>query len=151
MFVIATTICTGSESQTNIKVDFSLVPIHYKLILIPNIEENEFHDVKAINKHKSVSLDGESVIIINILHPISLIKLQKLHQRITSAKLITRNEITYEKESYIHYPAMNRLGIYFNDTLLPGFYTLKIEFTDDTTHDNVEGFFDNSHINKDGV
>jgi len=151
MFIIATTICTGSESQTDIKVQFSSVPIHYKLNLISNIEIDESDDVKTINKHKSVSFDGKSRIIINILHPMSLIRLQKLYQRILWAKLITRNGITYEMKSNIYYHVSNLLEIYFSDTLLPGFYTLKMEFIDDTTHDNVQGFFKNSHINKNGV
>jgi len=163
MFVIATTICTGSESQDDIKVYFSTVPIHYKLNLIPNIEKDEFHDVKAINKHKSVSFDGDSIIIINILHLTSYIRLQKSNQRIMSAKLITRNDITYEMKSYIYYHKWKLLGIYFSDTLLPGFYTLKMEFIH-TTDDNgkkkllkrdflkdLEGLFKNSYINKDGV
>jgi len=150
MFITATTICTGCESQTDIKVQFSSVPIHYKLNLIPNIKIDESDDVKTINKHKSVSFDGESRIIINILHPTLLIRLQKLYQRVISAKLITRNGITYEMKNYIYYHVLNLLGIYFSDTLLPGLYALKMEFVD-TTHDNVEGFFKYSHINKDGV
>jgi len=150
MFIIATTICTGSESQTNIKVQFLSIPIHYKLNLIPNIEINESDDVKTINKHKSVSFNVESRIIINILHPTLLIRLQKLYQHIMSAKLITRSGITYEMKSNMYYHVSNLLEIYFSDTLLPGFYSLKMEFFDDTTHDNVEGFFKNSHINKDG-
>jgi len=151
MFITATTICTGCESQTDIKVQFSSVPIHYKLNLIPNIKIDESDDVKTISKHKSVSFDGESITIINILHPISLIRLQKLYPHIISAKLITRNGITYEMKNYIYYHVLNLLGIYFSDTLLPGFYALKMEFIEDTTHDNVEGFFKYSHINEDGV
>jgi len=152
MFIIATTVCTGSESQTDIiKNHFSLVPIHYKLDLIPNIEIDESDDVKTTNKHKSVSLGGESIIIINILHPITLIKLQKLKQRITLAKLITRNGITYEVKNYTYNHVSNLLEIYLSDTLLPEFYTLKMEFIGNATHDNVEGFFKNSYINKDGV
>jgi len=155
IFIIATTVCTGSESQTDIiKVHFSSVPIHYKLNLVlskDKSEKDKSDDVKTINKHKSVSFDGESRIIINILHPISLIKIQKLNQLITLAKLITRNGITYEIRDYIYDRASNLLKIYFNDVLLPGFYTLKMVFIDDTTYDNVEGFFKISYINKYGV
>jgi len=152
MFIIATTVCTGSESQTDrIKVSyFSAVPIHYRLNLIPSTEIDKF-DVQTINIHKSISFDGISRIFINILHPISLISLQKLNQRILFMKLITRNGITYEMRYYIYDHASNLLRIYFSDVLLPGFYTLKMEFTGNATHNNVEGFFKNSHINKDGV
>jgi len=150
MFISATTICIGNESQTDIKVHFSSVPIHYKLNLILSTEKDESDDTKAINKHES-AFDGESRIIINILYPISLIRLQKFNQRIISAKLITKNGISYEMKHYVYHYEMNILGIYLNDTLLPGFYTLKMEFIDDTTYDNVEGFFKNSQINKDRV
>jgi len=153
MFIIATTVCTGIKSQTDsIKVShFSSVPIHYRLNLVSSTEKDEFDDVQTINEHKSVSFDGESRIIINILYPISFIKIQKLNQRITFTKLITRNSITYEARGFIYDHASNYLKIYFSDVLLPGFYTLKMEFIGNTTHDNVEGFFKNSHINKDGV
>jgi len=152
MFIIATIVCTRNESQTDIlKVHFSSVPIHYKLNLVPSTEKDKSDDVKTINKHKSVSFDGESTIIINILYPISLIKLQKLNQRITLAKLITRNGIIYEMKSNLYNHISNLLEIYFSDTLLPGFYSLKMVFIVHKTHDNEEGFFKNSHINKDGV
>jgi len=154
MFIIATTICTGSESQTDIKAHFSLVPIHYKLNLIPNIKKSEFDDV-TINKHEIVSFNGESRIIINILHPISFIRLQKKYPRRISAKMITKNGIIYEMESYTYFHGKKEhiLRIYFRDILLPGFYTVKMEFigTTHTTHFNVERFFKNSHINKDEV
>jgi len=150
MFIIATTVCTGSESQTAIQFHFSSIPIHYKLILISSTEKNKCNDVKTINKHKSVAFDGESRIIINILYPTSFIRLQKLYQYIKSAKLITQNNITYEAVWY-EYDVSNTLSIDFSDTLLPGFYTLIIEFIDNTTHDNVEGYFKNSHINEDEV
>jgi len=148
MFTIA--ICSESEPQTDMKDHFSTVPIHYKLNLIPNIEKDQSDDV-TINKHKFVSFVGESSIIINILHPTSLIKLQNVYQLIISAKLITRNDITYQVKYYAYYRKMSYLGLVCSDTLLPGFYTLKMEFTGDATHDNVEGFLKNSHINKDGV
>jgi len=152
MFIVATTVCSVTESQTDLmRVHFSSVPIHYKLELIPNIEIDKSDDVKTINKHESVSFDGESTIIINILQPISLIRLLKLNQLITLAKLITRNGITYEIRDYMYDRASNLLKIYFNDVLLPGLYTLKMVFIDDTTYDNVEGFFKISYINKYGV
>jgi len=151
MFIIATIICTRSESKINVSHRFSSVPIHYNLNLtIPNIEKEESNDVKTINEHTVVSFNGESKIIINILHPMSLIILQDAYSRITSAKLITRNNISYQIIKYIYIDS-NYLGIHFSDELLPGFYTLKMEFIGKTTHNNVEGFFTNCHINKDGV
>jgi len=154
-FITAITVCIGRKSQTDrIKVSyFSTVPLHYRLNLILSNEKDEFDDVQTINNHKSVSFDGESKIIINILHPILLITLQKLYQRVISAKLITRNGITYEVKNYRYFHVSNLLEIYLSDTLLPGFYTMKMEFIGNATHEgyNVEGFFKNSHINKDGV
>jgi len=131
----------------------STVPIHYRLNLISNTEKDEFDDVKTINKipHKSVAFDGKAIIIINILYPISLITLQKLYQHITSANLITRNGITYEMRDYVYDQASNLLKMYFGDILLPGFYSLNMEFVSNATHDNIEGFFKNTHRNKDGV
>jgi len=156
MFIITTTIFTGRKSHNDsIKFGLSPVPIHYKLKLIPSIKINVSDNAETIHEYKNVFFDGESKIIINLLHSTSNIRLQKLNQNIANSTLITRNGIIYEMIKFTYHPeeedsVANLLKLHFSDTLLPGLYTLKMEFISKRTNNNEEGLFKNIHKNKNG-
>ncbi|KAL6427956.1 hypothetical protein ACFW04_008398 [Cataglyphis niger] len=117
-------------------------PIHYNIELILNIEEGIYRGKSNIN------------IVIN--KEIQYIELHSSNLAITESTLInedvreSKNEkFVYKPTKYSYIQEINLLLIHFNKKLLPGNYTLNIEFFAETI-DNVEGVFRTSYINKNG-
>ncbi|TGZ56613.1 Glutamyl aminopeptidase [Temnothorax longispinosus] len=155
MFIIAITTITGGKSQNNFNIssDFRLsmnytVPMHYsvKLAFI-NTKMNDSKPSFIMDKYNYFY--GDSNVIINIFQPIQNITLHAINIHLSDeAKLIKKNGLIY-KSAYTT-STTNSLDLFFNDTLFPGLYKLKLEFYGQISHNNSEGFFRNIHVNEQG-
>jgi len=131
-------VTTDESDDYRINFDFSMVPMHYNVKLIPHV--NDFVEAKKIIKH-DFAFDGQSIININNLHSRRCIKLQKLNLDIVnSVTLTTKNGIIYKTQAIKYDSLANLLEIYFSIVLLPGLYTVKMIFNHQAIDDEVEGF-----------
>lgn len=115
----------------------NVVPKHYRIELELLIEEDMFHGTSSIK------------IIIN--NATNIIYLHSEDLTIIHPTLIENNEKTeYIVYSFLYNEQMENIALYFEQELLPGNYTLNIDFVG-TIDNNVGGFFKTSYINEKGI
>lgn len=129
-------------TASNYRFPNDIKPIHYNIELILNIEEGIYR--------------GKSNISIKISKETRYITLHSLNLAITETTLInedvrqSQNEkFVYKSTEYSYIQEKNIVIIHFNNKLLPGYYTLDIEFFAETI-DNIEGLFRTSYTNEKG-
>ncbi|XP_029666435.1 glutamyl aminopeptidase-like isoform X2 [Formica exsecta] len=129
-------------TASNYRFPNDIKPIHYNIELILNIEEGIYR--------------GKSNISIKISKETRYITLHSLNLAITETTLInedvrqSKNEkFVYKSTEYSYIQEKNIVIIHFNNKLLPGNYTLDIEFFAETI-DNIEGLFRTSYTNEKG-
>lgn len=130
------------STAINYRLSNNIKPIHYNIELILNIEEGIYR--------------GKSNITIKINKEIQYIKLHSSNLAITESTLINEDVRESKNEKFIYKPTeysyiqkINLVLIHFNNKLLPGNYTLNIEFFAEII-ENVEGLFRTSYTNKNG-
>ncbi|GAB1862311.1 hypothetical protein CAJAP_03390 [Camponotus japonicus] len=124
---------------TNYRLPDNVAPMHYNIKLIPYIEEGNF------------TFDGESAINITIRHVTQNLSLHTLELTIDDAatSLFDKDGIVHMPTTYSYDLITHILVLYFDDELSPGNYTLKMRYVG-ILHDDLQGFFRVSYVNKKG-
>lgn len=157
-FIIFVTIAENLNNS-NILSDFRptiayyTVPLHYdiKLTLVPtkyNFSRTDSSSVR--NEYASFLIRGESRITINILQSRRNVSLHSVNLGVNDGMttMIKNNGDTYRLRKSFYRFETNTLEFYFNDTLYPGLYTLKINTNGYVTPNDEENFFRSSNVNE---
>lgn len=113
-------------------------PKHYRIELELLVEEDIFHGTSSIR------------IIIN--NATNIIYLHSENLTIFRPILIESNDKRTEHIPYsiLYHEQMESVSLYFEEELLPGNYTLNIDFVG-LIDNNIGGFFKTSYINEKGI
>ncbi|XP_070155169.1 aminopeptidase N-like [Polyergus mexicanus] len=126
----------------NHRLPNDIIPIHYNIELILNIEEGIYRGKSNINI--KISKETRSI----TLHSMNLaiIETTLINEDVRQSK---NEKFIYKSTEYSYIQEINIVIIHFNNKLLPGNYTLNIEFFVETI-DNIEGLFRTSYTNEKG-
>lgn len=130
---------SSNESFTGgiLRLSDNVVPKHYKIELELFIEEDVYH--------------GTSTIKIIINNATNIIHLHSENLTIFVPTLTENNEKTeHALHSLLYDKQMECFALYFEQKLLPGNYTLNIDFIGHINN-NVGGFFKTSYTNEKGI
>ncbi|XP_029162422.1 puromycin-sensitive aminopeptidase-like protein [Nylanderia fulva] len=139
--IVAIPVDNNSRNDSHVAVNYRLpdivTPVYYNIKLIPYIEVDNF------------TFDGEISANITIRRTTSDLSLHALELIIDEAatSLFDNEGIDHKPATYNYNNITQILVLNFNDELLPGNYTLKMNYVG-ILNDDLQGFFRTSYIEK---